>query len=44
MALSLSHADFGAGRGGSPPFLKPPFNVRSETKLNNTTYILATPG
>jgi hypothetical protein len=24
-------------------FLKPPFNVRSETALNNTTYILATP-
>jgi hypothetical protein len=23
-------------------FLKPPFNVRSETVLNNTTYILAT--
>jgi len=23
-------------------FLKPPFNVRSETALNNTTYILAT--
>jgi hypothetical protein len=23
-------------------FLKPPFNVRSETILNNTTYILAT--
>jgi trehalose/maltose hydrolase-like predicted phosphorylase len=33
-----------AGRNTSDPFLKPPFNVRSETPQNDTTYLLASSG
>ena len=49
--LSVEAAELGdeAGsykwlQGNEGGFLKPPFNVRSETVLNNTTYILATSG
>ena len=34
----------GGRKGGPDPFLKPPFNVRSETSENNTNYLLATSG
>ena len=47
--ISLEAAELGDGRTADQwlrrqqsEFLKPPFNVRSETALNNTTYILAT--
>ena len=47
--ISLEAAETGDGAGADKwlqlqqsGFLKPPFNVRSETALNNTTYILAT--
>jgi trehalose/maltose hydrolase-like predicted phosphorylase len=33
----------GSGRNGDP-FLKPPFNVRSETPQNDSTYLLASSG
>jgi trehalose/maltose hydrolase-like predicted phosphorylase len=37
--------DFVGGRGGATdPFLKPPFNVRSETPQNDSIYLLATSG
>jgi trehalose/maltose hydrolase-like predicted phosphorylase len=37
--------DFVGGRGGAAdPFLKPPFNVRSETPQNDSIYLLATSG
>ncbi|HLZ96932.1 MAG TPA: hypothetical protein VKP66_03245, partial [Steroidobacteraceae bacterium] len=37
--------DFVGGRGGdADPFLKPPFNVRSETPQNDSIYLLATSG
>jgi len=37
--------DFVGGRGSeSDPFLKPPFNVRSETPQNNSIYLLASSG
>jgi hypothetical protein len=37
--------DFVGGRGGAAdPFLKPPFNVRSETPQNDSVYLLATSG
>ena len=37
--------DFIGGREGRhDPFLKPPFNVRSETSENNANYLLATSG
>lgn len=32
------------GGGRSDPFLKPPFNVRSETPQNDSTYLLASSG
>jgi hypothetical protein len=36
---------FVGGRGGAmDPFLKPPFNVRSETPQNDSIYLLATSG
>ena len=34
----------GAGEAGNDPFLKPPFNVRSETPQNDSTYLLASSG
>jgi protein-glucosylgalactosylhydroxylysine glucosidase len=38
-------SDFIGGRGGaSDPFLKPPFNVRSETPQNDSIYLLASSG
>jgi trehalose/maltose hydrolase-like predicted phosphorylase len=38
-------SDFIGGRGGaSDPFLKPPFNVRSETPQNDSLYLLASSG
>jgi protein-glucosylgalactosylhydroxylysine glucosidase len=37
--------DLVGGRGGAAdPFLKPPFNVRSETPQNDSVYLLATSG
>jgi trehalose/maltose hydrolase-like predicted phosphorylase len=37
--------DFVGGRGGATdPFLKPPFNARSETPQNDSIYLLATSG
>lgn len=33
-----------AASGGADPFLKPPFNVRSETPQNDSIYLLATSG
>jgi trehalose/maltose hydrolase-like predicted phosphorylase len=38
-------SEFLGGRGdSSDPFLKPPFNVRSETPQNDSVYLLATSG
>ncbi|MDP9012875.1 MAG: glycoside hydrolase family 65 protein, partial [Pseudomonadota bacterium] len=38
-------SDFVGGRGStSDPFLKPPFNVRSETPQNDSVYLLASSG
>jgi hypothetical protein len=38
-------SDFIGGRGSaSDPFLKPPFNVRSETPQNDSIYLLASSG
>ncbi|MDP8986140.1 MAG: glycoside hydrolase family 65 protein [Pseudomonadota bacterium] len=38
-------SDLIVGRGGTrDPFLKPPFNVRSETPQNDSVYLLATSG
>lgn len=36
--------DFIGGRDAVDPYLKPPFNVRSETPQNNSVYLLATSG
>ena len=36
--------DFIGGRKAGDPYLKPPFNVRSETPQNNSVYLLATSG
>ncbi len=42
---SAAFSDFiGAAVSGQDPFLKPPFNVRSETPQNNSNYLLATSG
>jgi len=54
LMLAIQAADIGesgyfdefiGGEGhGSDPFLKPPFNVRSETPQNDSTYLLASSG
>jgi hypothetical protein len=42
---SAYFSDFIGGSGAErDPFLKPPFNVRSETEQNNSNYLLATSG
>ncbi|MEA3149377.1 MAG: hypothetical protein QOD56_316, partial [Gammaproteobacteria bacterium] len=48
-AASVGDADYfseliGASGHADDPFLKPPFNVRSETPQNNSVYLLATSG
>jgi trehalose/maltose hydrolase-like predicted phosphorylase len=41
---SRSFADLIGGAGGNDPFLRPPFNVRSETPQNDSLYLLSTSG